>query len=63
LNALFPSVDALTGIVIGVDPAGAGVGVGSVIGDGDEYPPHAVASSSAANTKLERNDNIKPPDR
>jgi hypothetical protein len=65
LKALLPRVDAPIGIVMGVDPAGvgAGVGVGVGTGDGPEYPlPHAVASSMTANTKVERNDNINPPD-
>ena len=61
LNALLPRVDAPMGIVIAVDPAGAGDGVGT--GDGAEYPlPHALASNVTANTKAKRDDNMEPPD-
>ena len=61
MNALFPRVEAPVGIVIGVDPAG-GVGDGIGTGDGPEYPPpHAVASSVTASTRVNRDDNMEPP--
>jgi hypothetical protein len=59
LNALFPSVDAPMGIVIGVDPAGAGDGIGTGAGP-EGPPPQAPASSVTASTKAQRDDNISP---
>jgi len=62
LNARLPSVDAPTGIVIAVDePTGAGDGDGVGTGDGAEYPPpHALATSTTADTNKRRGVNIVP---
>jgi hypothetical protein len=59
LNALFPSVSAPVGIVIGVpDPAvtGAGVGVGDVV---ESLLPQAAASNAIADTRMTRDDNMQ----
>jgi len=61
LNALFPSVCAPVGIVIGVpDPAvtgpGVGVGVGEVV---ESLLPQAAASNANADTRKTRDDNMK----
>ena len=63
LNALFPSVEAPTGIVMAVEPAGVGDGVGDGVGTGDgaEYPPpHALANSARADTNTRRDLNMIP---
>jgi hypothetical protein len=71
LNALFPSVDAPTGMVTddAVGPgagagAGAGAGDGDGVGDGagdgyDELLPQAAANNRIAGTRARRDDNIK----
>src|SRR3954462_6730764 len=68
LKALFPRVDAPTGIVIGVEAAGVGVGVGGGVGGGTGEgagapPPHALASNITPNTRAKRNADMEPPEK